>query len=99
MWLSASNKDLFSFDFVRAATRWIREHRRCDDSRGTLTSTTSEGSLESKIEELQQKIVDHTNRVAALEADLEIAKRDLAKDQEALEALLAENDMEPENDI
>ena len=96
MWLSASNKDLFSFDFVRAANKWIREHRRCDDSRGTLISAL-EGPLENQIAVLQQRIVEKTNRVAALESDLEFARTELTKDQEALEALealLVENNVE-----
>ena len=93
MWLSVSNKDLFSFDFVRAAMRYIRSHhRRCDDDRGqsravTLQTLFGSQDREAAIREVEQKVLTQTNRVAALEADLEIARRDLAREIATLEAL------------
>ena len=85
-----SNKDILLFDFVRAANQYLRDHhRRCDDPRGTnKPDSGSEMDEESRIQYLQDLVSQYANRVKALEADLEVAKKDYSQANAELQTLL-----------
>ena len=84
-----SNKDILMFDFVRAATRYLRNHRRCDDARGTSANPSLESimSIGGKKQQLELNILRHANRIKGLEADLEEAQNNLERDTQLLDAL------------
>lgn len=93
MWISMSNKDLLLFDFVRAANRYLRNHRRCDDERGTSQKPTLQEilSLEGQKQHLMHQIQQHRDNIRALEADLEAVKADLQRDSDRLETITNNN--------
>ena len=93
MWISMSNKDLLLFDFVRAANTYLRNHRRCDDERGTSQKRTFQDiiSTTGKKQRLRHLIQQNTDHIRALEADLEATRAELKRDSDLLATLTNNN--------